>query len=202
MRRKPSSLRNLKQDAREIVDRMCLVAGVKTMQGLAKKMSLKISTVEYWIAKNHVPVKYIHYIADVFDSSFDFLELGLFFDPDEVLKNFEENGYEEEYKYSYIKKPVKIVYLSLPFDDKEDLDNIVPIDNTGIITIGSHNVAVNGSNNNVSGNGDFIGEPKKSKLQSEKFKEFLELFDKYGNDSILDKFIDDFKKIKNFIERM
>ena len=82
---------------------MCVVAKVKGKNGLAQKLKIKTTTIENWINSNKVPRKWMYYMADTFDSSFDFIELGFFFEPGEVLKDAQLMEWEKEYKYSYIK---------------------------------------------------------------------------------------------------
>ncbi|CAD7289560.1 hypothetical protein LMG7974_01637 [Campylobacter majalis] len=62
----------------------------------------------------------------------------------------------------------------------------------GAVAIGSQNIAINGDNNALNHQNDITNTPK--------FKEFLELFTKYGNDATLDYFIKKLKALKEILE--
>lgn len=69
-------------------------------------------------------------------------------------------------------------------------------------TILGNNVKVVGDGNIAfSGDGNFVSEPKNSKLQSKIFKEFMELYTEYGNDKILMPAIEKLKEIKQISEK-
>lgn len=154
-RRKPSSLRNLKdeQDAKDIVCRMCVVAKVKDKKGLAKKLGIKLKTIDNWILTNKVPFKHIYNVADKFDGSFDFIELGFFFEPDDILRDAELEDYKDIIKFPYIKKPIKPIYILSPYaygefdprDNQEsEIEQYVAIEN-----MNSGNVSIKGDNNTI-----------------------------------------------------
>ncbi len=197
MRRKPSSLRNLKSSATDIVCRMCVVAKVKGKNGLAQKLKIKTTTIENWINSNKVPRKWMYYVADTFDSSFDFIELGFFFEPGEVLKDAQLMEWEKEYKYSYIKKPIKVVYIAVPFisQDGHIFEEDVLDDSDTAVAVGQHNIAVSGNNNQ-------IGSFENNRLNTPEFQEFKELFKKYGNQNLLNGFIKRLKEIKGLSENV
>lgn len=64
----------------------------------------------------------------------------------------------------------------------------------GVKVVGDDNIA-------FSGDGNFVSEPKNSKLQSKIFKEFMELYTEYGNDKILMPAIEKLKEIKQISEK-
>ena len=162
-RRKPSSLRNLKdrQDAKNIVCRMCVVAKVKDKKGLAKKLGIKLKTIDNWILTNKVPFKHIYNVADKFDGSFDFIELGFFFEPDDILRDAELEDYKDIIKFPYIKKPIKQNYILSPYaygefdprDNQEsEIEQYVAIENmnSGNVSVkGNNNIAFSGDNNTI-----------------------------------------------------
>lgn len=167
MKRPPSSLRNIKSSAYDIVNRMCVVAKAKGKNALARKLNIKVETINKWIATDKVPFKYMYQVADTFNSSFDFVELGFFYEPDEVLKDAELMEWESEYKYSYIKKPIKKVYIATPF-----------ISDDGYIF----------EVNNALDDDNLLHNDEKVP-NTPKFKEFIELFNAYGSDEMLEIFI-------------
>ncbi|QKG29214.1 helix-turn-helix domain-containing protein [Campylobacter sp. RM16187] len=61
------------------------------------------------------------------------------------------------------------------------------------INIGSGNIAVSGSGNQIAGY-------KTTKTSSPKFKEFLDLYERYGNEVILDGFIKKLNALKEISE--
>lgn len=193
MKRPPSSLRNIKSSAYDIVNRMCVVAKAKGKNTLARKLNVKVETINKWIATDKVPFKYMYQVADTFNSSFDFIELGFFYEPDEVLKDAELMEWEKEYKYSYIKKPIKNVYIAVPFIDPDGyiFEKEALNDSDTAITVGQNNIAISGSNNK-------IGDYRSQRLNTERYKEFEKLYEEYGNETILNTFIEKLKKIKEF----
>ncbi|MGH1601058.1 hypothetical protein [Campylobacter majalis] len=64
----------------------------------------------------------------------------------------------------------------------------ISMNRAGAIAIGSQNIAINGDNNALNHQNDITNTPK--------FKEFLELFTKYGNDATLDGFIKKLNALK------
>ena len=112
---KKSSLANIKADsANDIITRMCIVANVQNRNQLSKILDIAPNVIAGWITRNNVPYKWIHYVADKFDSSFDFIKQGYTLDADEIAKDAELDMSEEPRKYPYIKKPIKTVYIAMP----------------------------------------------------------------------------------------
>lgn len=188
---KKSSFNNIKADAADdIITRMCIVAKVQNRNQLSKVLNIAPNVIAGWISRNNVPYKWIHFIADKFDSSFDFIKKGYTLDADEIAKEAELDKSEEPIKYSYIKKPIKHVYIAMPRAyDADDTEPKTP--NNAIINsaiaIGENNSAITQINQN-----DITNTPK--------FKEFLELFKAYGNDAALDGFIKKLEALKEILE--
>lgn len=64
----------------------------------------------------------------------------------------------------------------------------------GVKVVGDGNIA-------FSGDGNFVSEPKNSKLQSKIFKEFMELYTEYGNDKLLMPVIEKLREIEQIIQK-
>ena len=64
----------------------------------------------------------------------------------------------------------------------------------GVKVVGDGNIA-------FSGDGNFVSEPKSSKLQSKIFKEFIGLYVEYGNDKLLMPVIEKLKEIEQIIQK-
>ena len=122
-RPKRSSLNNINaHSAEDIITRMCIVAKVKNRNQLAKILDIAPNVIAGWLIRNSVPYRWIHFIADKFDSSFDFIQKGYTLDADEIAKGAELDDSEDPVKYSYIRKPIKKVYIAMPqaYDTPED----------------------------------------------------------------------------------
>lgn len=124
---KKSSLSNIKAyTAEDIITRMCIVAKVANRNQLAKVLDVAPNVIAGWITRDSVPYKWIHFIADKFDSSFDFIQKGYTLDADEIVKGALLDDSENPIKYPYIDKPIKKVYISMPkaYDTENEDDSI------------------------------------------------------------------------------
>nr|DAO49609.1 MAG TPA: Repressor protein CI [Caudoviricetes sp.] len=127
---KKSSLNNIQAStAEDIITRMCVAAKVANRNQLAKVLDIAPNVIAGWITRGSVPYKWVHFIADKFDSSFDFIQKGYTLDADEITKDAVLDDSENPIKYPHIHKPIKKVYIAMPqaydaLDDGVESDNI------------------------------------------------------------------------------